>query len=361
MEIRENLIVLAAVFFISGANPVKANLDFDRNSDITAFIEQAKTEASAGRPLPEAAEPAVERTVGALEGKNREARLAVLQAQLEAARLPYTLEPFAFSVTTEDKDGKPSVREIKGTNVVVTINPGKPEIVLGAHYDPVELAGGAYSPAVVDNGAGVGIALELAKAFMPASLQNRTLRVVFFDHEEIGVIGSAIYALGHTRLAGNRITAMMSLDVDAYGDTLFVGSINELNKGLQKIMTDIASERGYNILLAEQYPASDNRSFQDAKIPSLNISSLGKEEARQVAELWTKLPNMTPQERRQVFSNHSALPKVFNVTHSAADTSQNVEPASMERVFNFMKEVIEKMDYNAGQPAVQPLKLRKLG
>lgn len=361
MKTLKTIIILATAVFLSNTQHVKANLDFDRNSDITAFTEQAKAAEPAVQSLPEAAEPNAGRTVAALENKNREARLAVLQAELKAAGLPYTLEPFAFSVTAEDKNGGQSVREIKGTNVVVTINPGKPEIVLGAHYDPAELADGSYSPAVVDNGSGVVIALELAKAFMPASLQNRTLRVVFFDHEEIGVIGSAMYVLGHTRIARNRIAAMISLDVAAYGDTLFVGSTSELNKGLQKTMTDIASERGYDILLAERYPASDNRSFQDAKIPSLNISSLGKEEARQVAELWARLPGMTPQEIHQVFADHAALPKVFNVTHSAADTSQSVDSASMERVFNFVKEVIGRMDRDAGQPAVPPLKLRKLG
>lgn len=361
MKTFKTLIILAAAAFLSSGTPVKANFDFDQNLDITAVTERAKTEAPAVLLLPESTRTEAEKTVIALENKNREERLAVLRAAIEAAGLPHTLEPFAFSVTAEDKDGRQSVREIKGTNVVVTINPGKPEIVLGAHYDPVQLADGSYSPSAVDNGAGVGIALELAKSFMRAPLQNRTLRVVFFDHEEIGVVGSSMYVLGHARVARNRIAAMISLDVDAYGDTLFVGSTNELNKGLQKTMMDIASERGYDILLAEQYPSSDNISFQDARIPSLNVSSLGKEEAQKVAELWAKLPGMTTQERKQVFSDHSALPKVFNVTHSAADTSQNMEPASMERVFDFVKEVIRKMDRDAGQPAAPPLKIQKLG
>ena len=79
-----------------------------------------------------------------------------------------------------------------GNNVVGTIMATSKTdkwIVLGAHYDSVENCPGAN-----DNASGVALAYSVAKHI--ASLPNRkyNMKIVFFDEEERGLIGSKAYA-----------------------------------------------------------------------------------------------------------------------------------------------------------------------
>ena len=63
-------------------------------------------------------------------------------------------------------------------------DPGLGEIVLAAHYDTV-----ADSPGAADDAAGCAVALGVVAELLRAPLR-RSLRVVFFDGEEAGLLGS---------------------------------------------------------------------------------------------------------------------------------------------------------------------------
>jgi carboxypeptidase Q len=66
-------------------------------------------------------------------------------------------------------------------------------IVIGGHLDSWDLGTG-----VIDDGAGVAITLAAAKAIKDAGLKpRRTIRVVFWGAEELGLIGGAAYAEAH--------------------------------------------------------------------------------------------------------------------------------------------------------------------
>jgi Zn-dependent M28 family amino/carboxypeptidase len=68
--------------------------------------------------------------------------------------------------------------------------PTRATIVVGAHFDAVPLAPGAD-----DNGSGVAALLELARAYKALHdagwTQGSTIRLVFFNLEEVGLVGSA--------------------------------------------------------------------------------------------------------------------------------------------------------------------------
>ena len=81
-------------------------------------------------------------------------------------------------------------------NVIAEI-PGResPEqiVLIGAHLDSWDLGTGA-----VDDGAGVGIVVAAAKLIMDALPQpRRTIRIVLFGAEEVGLVGAMAYVRAH--------------------------------------------------------------------------------------------------------------------------------------------------------------------
>jgi carboxypeptidase Q len=80
----------------------------------------------------------------------------------------------------------------------------KEVVLVGAHLDSWDLGQGA-----IDDGAGVGIALETARliAALPTR-PRRTLRVVLFANEEHGLDGARAYAKVHEQEASEHVVAM---------------------------------------------------------------------------------------------------------------------------------------------------------
>ncbi|MGD2073676.1 MAG: M20/M25/M40 family metallo-hydrolase [Gammaproteobacteria bacterium] len=87
-------------------------------------------------------------------------------------------------------------------------------VLVGAHYDTVR-----HSPGANDNGSGVAVLLELARA-LRASQPERTLRLVAFVNEEMPFFytrnqGSQVYARA-ARARGDDIRLMLSLETMGY-------------------------------------------------------------------------------------------------------------------------------------------------
>ncbi|QFU75211.1 M20/M25/M40 family metallo-hydrolase [Halioglobus maricola] len=94
-------------------------------------------------------------------------------------------------------------------NVIAEI-PGKkkPEeiVLLGAHLDSWDMATGA-----VDDGAGVGIVVAAAKHLMDETKRpERTVRVVLFGAEEVGLVGGKAYVEMHKDELKNHVIASES-------------------------------------------------------------------------------------------------------------------------------------------------------
>ncbi|MCF4966197.1 M28 family peptidase [Nostoc sp. CMAA1605] len=87
-----------------------------------------------------------------------------------------------------------------------------PPILIGAHYDAVPGTSGAD-----DNATGVAVLLELARKFA-AQPAKYPLRLVAFDMEEYGLLGSADYA-NLLRQQQQPLRLMMSLEMLGYRDS----------------------------------------------------------------------------------------------------------------------------------------------
>jgi Zn-dependent M28 family amino/carboxypeptidase len=94
-------------------------------------------------------------------------------------------------------------------NLPASNNHQKPPILIGAHYDGVP-----GTPAADDNGTGVAVLLELAKAFAASPLRY-PVRLVAFDLEEYGMLGSQQYA-AELQQQGQPLRLMLSLEMLGY-------------------------------------------------------------------------------------------------------------------------------------------------
>jgi carboxypeptidase Q len=136
--------------------------------------------------------------------------------QIPAAALS---SPDADLLAAEIATGKPvrlrlqlgarSLAAAESANVIGEI-PGreKPEeiVLLGAHLDSWDLGTGA-----IDDGAGCAIVMEAARRVGELKTRpRRTLRVVLFANEELGLSGAAAYAKAHAAELGRHVVALES-------------------------------------------------------------------------------------------------------------------------------------------------------
>ena len=86
-----------------------------------------------------------------------------------------------------------------------------PPILIGAHYDAVP-----GTPGADDNATGVAVLLELAATFAAHPLKY-PVRLVAFDMEEYGLLGSTAYA-SKLKAQGQKLKLMLSLEMLGYCD-----------------------------------------------------------------------------------------------------------------------------------------------
>ena len=133
------------------------------------------------------------------------------------------------------------IAEIKGTDLAHEI------VLIGAHLDSWDLGTGA-----VDDGAGVGIVVAAADLVRRITQRapRRTIRVVLFGAEEIGLVGAIDYAKRYQKEVKNHIIAAES-DFGA-NEILKIGTANvaddkfELVKGIQKQLAPLKVLLGNN-------------------------------------------------------------------------------------------------------------------
>lgn len=166
-----------------------------------------------------------------------------------------------FTVATDNINGGQNfVAEKAGTSGKV--------LILSSHMDSV------YNAGANDNGAGTVSALLIAKALKDISFQH-TLRVVAFDREEEGLVGSRAYA---RQLNGSTIIGDVNLEMMAYNSKkdgrfhLIDCDRSDSNFLTTAIMTSI---RGLNLPLTRMAACterSDHASFWRNGIPAVVIS-----------------------------------------------------------------------------------------
>jgi len=253
------------------------------------------------------------------------ARTDVVVAQLRAAGFEPTVETFA--------GGNRQTGEMEGRNVVVTIGDGPREILLTAHYDAVKLRDGTMSHGVVDNAASVVGVIEAAKILRGRALTHR-IRIILFDQEELGLIGARKWIEAHG-LAD--VAAVVNSDVAGYGDTMMYGQNNGAQSAfVTRAVQAVCADRALQCVGYPDYPPSDDRAFSAAGAP---VVSLGFQEEVGAHQMWLAFNGGEANGLAEGFT-----PRVFQLIHSAQDTVEQVDPATVALAGATYAAVVERLD-----------------
>ncbi|MCP4197651.1 MAG: M20/M25/M40 family metallo-hydrolase [Proteobacteria bacterium] len=208
-------------------------------------------------------------------------RIAGSPEEAEASQyIVSALESFGYlpevQVFTDSPPGRSG--EVTSSNVIA-VNEGLSEeiVIIGAHYDSVEVGNGAD-----DNASGVAVMLEAAKMLKDVDTPY-TIYFVAFGAEEVGLIGSNYYVDQMTEEDKANAIAMVNLDSLIAGDNAYVygddaegGEIRDwLISWAEKEDLPLQIQTGEN----PEYPAgtsgdwSDHVPFKQAGIPYVYFES----------------------------------------------------------------------------------------
>ena len=118
-------------------------------------------------------------------------------------------------------------------------------VIIGAHLDSWDLGTGA-----VDDGAGIGITVGAAKLILDMNKKpKRTIRIVMFGAEEVGLVGAIAYAKGHANELDRHVVGAES-DFGAGKvwrfDTNFAESKLYKAKAIHKVLEPLGIALGSN-------------------------------------------------------------------------------------------------------------------
>lgn len=183
----------------------------------------------------------------------------------EDAELIHRLIAAGETVKVRLKLGAKLVGEVASSNVVgELVGAEKPNeiVVIGAHLDSWDVGTGA-----LDDGAGVAIVLETARIFNALGLQpRRTVRVVLFMNEELGLSGARAYAETHKDELKSHVAAM---EADAGAGRPYGYAVAGA-RSLDKVLA-LAPKWLHAELRASEEAGADLIPLQAAQIPVLSV------------------------------------------------------------------------------------------
>lgn len=156
-------------------------------------------------------------------------------------------------------------------NVIGEI-PGRTDeiVVIGAHLDSWDLGTGA-----VDDGAGVGIVVGAAKEILKLGRKpKRTIRVILFGSEEVGLVGAEAYAKRHKdELAKHFVGAESDFGARKIWrfDTNFAEEKLHLAAEMHKVLEPLGIGRGNN----HAYGGPDILPMKKLGVPAVTLKQNG--------------------------------------------------------------------------------------
>jgi aminopeptidase YwaD len=229
-------------------------------------------------------------TISSVDSLLEDRTLKSYQKELSTSQKPisfYLNKKANLSVHLEKKTGRVSnlMAYLPGTDPILK----KEVIVIGAHMDHLGYGGPsslgdrrvrAIHNGADDNASGSALVMDLLSELKDKGLK-RSVVAVFFNAEEIGLLGSAHFVSSWSRYEGTygKIKAMLNFDM-----------VGRLNKKVQIMAADSAPEwmetlksvdsadKGLFEFLGPSVGSSDHASFAAAKIPVLFFTTGGHDD-----------------------------------------------------------------------------------
>ncbi len=156
-----------------------------------------------------------------------------------------------------------------GANVFGTLastTGGTQSIVLGAHFDSVR-----RSPGANDNATGVALIDAVVDAMAQATCRSRNLVVVFFDEEELGLVGSKAFArwLLDARSDVHSVHTVDQMGWDADGDRAV--EIEQPSATMRALYQRVAREVGVTAHVTST-GSTDHEAFRDLGFEAVGLT-----------------------------------------------------------------------------------------
>ena len=247
-------------------------------------------------------------------GEDTAARASAIGTRLDALGLDWREEPF-------EADG------LSGRNLVVDLGgpAGAPLLLIGAHYDRVDVGHGA-----TDNASGVATVLELAQALKARPLDNHRVKLAFWDLEERGLLGA------HAWIAapGQEQPALyVNFDVFGWGDTLWMMTPQD-GTPLVAALHAASRDEGIGFQPGDRYPPTDHLAFLKAGWPAVSFSLVGGDEIDPILAVFGG-------------GKPTQVPKVMQVIHSERDTTAEVDGARVDDALRVIEQGLRAWDASA--------------
>lgn len=176
----------------------------------------------------------------------------------EFKKLGYTPIQQGFSAKVKRNDKE---TEIKSENIIVEKKgTGSKVLIIGAHYDSVDIGDGAD-----DNASSIGVLLELAER-LKAVETSCTIRFIAFGAEEDGLIGSTYYVSSLKDSELKNIANMINLDTLMSGNKLYVYGDFGAKGILRNAALKASDEMNLGLITqagTKDYPAGTTGPFSD--------------------------------------------------------------------------------------------------
>ncbi|WP_111266467.1 M28 family metallopeptidase [Marilutibacter maris] len=251
-------------------------------------------------------------------GGDNAGRGEAIVALLDGLRIPSRAQAF-------------EIDEQRGRNLLATVSGADdaPLLLLGAHYDKVDVGDG-----VTDNASGSAVVLALAERFRERPLAHHRVAVAFWDLEERGLLGSRAYI----EQDGERPALYVNFDVFGWGDTLWMMAPDPSAR-ITTATRAAADAARLAFVPGEQYPPTDHRAFLAAEWPAVSYSMVGNEEIDGILMMYQgRKPKRTP--------------KVMKVIHSDGDTLAALDANGVVRGIDVVEAALRRWDAEAAPAAV---------
>ena len=264
--------------------------------------------------------------------KNPKRVLGSLEARQATGFIQDKLIRLGYQVSFRHFDALIAGRRQVGRNILAFRAGAVPETLAAvAHYDTARTT----VEGAMDDGAGVGVLLELARVFAASSLR-RSVLLIATDGEEWGMLGAADIAAYYPERS--RIAAVLSLDGVTIGELAAFRLDSDGQRSgyspawLRRIASGAAAAQGLPVLAASGFQEdlqraielsrTDQGPFLTAGIPAINLGSESVDEAR-----------------------------VREVYHSAADTITNLKASSVGQYGAAAERILRSIDELPAIPA----------
>jgi peptidase M28-like protein/PDZ domain-containing protein len=241
-----------------------------------------KTQSNAGIPVIN-----IKRGVADTLLKEKSTSIALLEKEFSEL-----LSPNSFELSAQPEAEVDIIREkVQDQNVIGLIEGSDPVlknrfVIIGAHYDHLGLGGpgsGSRMPDTIavhngadDNASGVATIIEMAEKMAAGIPPKRSVLVLAFGAEEMGLIGSS-YFTKNPILALNNADAMLNFDMigrmDNEKKSVAIGGTGTSSEAIG-ILDAYEDEFGLNFSYSpEGYGPSDHAAFYAENLPVLFVST----------------------------------------------------------------------------------------